>query len=65
MCYILDQVEGRGIEKGKKEGRQEAKEEIILKMIENNLSDAEIKQYTGASLKTIKELKAKLVCVTK
>ena len=74
MCYILDQIENRGINKGIKQGLKqgveqgsaETKEEIILKMLEDNLPDENIKQYTGVTTEELEKIKEKLACtVTK
>ena len=59
MCYILDQVENRGI----KQGKAETTEAIVLKMLENNYTDAQIKQITSVTSKELKAIKANLVVV--
>ena len=58
MCYILDQIENRGRLEGKEEGRQE----IILKMLESNLPDEQIKTYTGVTPKELEKIKEKVAC---
>ena len=63
MCDFLDKIENEGIEKGIEKGRNQNMEQIILKMLENNLTEEQIILYTGASKDKIKEMKEKLVCV--
>lgn len=60
--YFSDILEDEK-DKVRKESSLKTKEEIILKMLENNFSEEQIKLATGASDEKIKELKAKLVCV--
>ena len=48
---------------GREEGINQNMEQVILKMLENNLPDEQIILYTGASIEKINEMKAKLVCV--
>ena len=74
MCYILDQIENRGINKGIKQGLKqgveqgsaEKQEEIVLKMLENNFTEEQIKTCTGVTSKELEKIKEKLACtVTK
>lgn len=59
MCYVVDQFVNKGI----KQGKAETTEAIVLKMLEDNVPDANIKQYTGVTSKELKAIKAKLVVV--
>ena len=63
MCYVVDQFVNKGIKQGKAEGKAETTEAIVLKMLEDNVPDANIKQYTGVTSKELKAIKAKLVVV--
>ena len=66
MCFVMEDAHNRGREQGRAEGIAENREEIILKMLEDNLPDENIKQYTGVTTEELEKIKEKLACtVTK
>ena len=56
---LLTMWEKRGIKKGREEGREEGKIQDAQKMIEKNMTNDDIRDITGLSIKKILELRKK------
>ena len=55
---IAEQLEQRDIEKGRKEGREEGKIQVVLNLIKGGIFIDLIASSTGLSVKEIEKLKA-------
>ena len=62
MCFVMEDAHNRGKAEGKAEGIAEKQEEIILKMLKDNLPDEQIKAYTGVTSEELEKIKEKLAC---
>ena len=60
MCvaweYFKQQAINKGLTRGRKEGRIETWEKLVIRSLENNLDYETINKITGLSLKKIKEI---------
>lgn len=56
----MQEIERRGIEKGRREARKEGITSVILNMIKNNMKIEEIKKYTGVEEKEIEKIAANI-----
>ncbi len=57
-AWILEGIE-KGIAKGREEGREEGIERTAIKMIENDMSNSDIRKITGLSVKKTEALRRK------
>lgn len=59
MCQALEELYSEGIEEGREEGRIQGQKEgittVVVNMLKNGLSAADIKKYAGVSDQEIKE----------
>ena len=53
MCEVLDEVENRGIAKGKETGREEKQKEVAVKLYQMNMSEKKIAEIVDSDAATV------------